>query len=289
MSFTVDTLLSRFPPITHGVPSNSTDIAVFDWFSHVGYIHNHLISVRTMVIMAILYAPIAFVLQAFMKDKKALNLSGPLFYWNLTLSIFSGYAGYHVLTGLLVPALVENGWAGAVCSKATYVKPQAWWVLIFNYTKLFEWIDTLFLILRKRKIGFLHWFHHAVTMLYCLHASHFSALGDGSGTFFCGMNLFIHFLMYGYWAVVTIPQLRWVRRFGVVLTVLQTAQMFIGVSVLITGYSVCSDAWDFNWHGTLFGFGMYAFYFVLFFKLMANKLAQFFGSKNNTDKKIKSK
>ena len=62
-------------------------------------------------------------------------------------------------------------------------------------TKMLEWIDTLFLVIRKRKVGFLHWFHHIITYTYCWYASLYSYSADATGIWFAGINLFIHYII----------------------------------------------------------------------------------------------
>jgi hypothetical protein len=39
-------------------------------------------------------------------------------------------------------------------------------ITIFCISKVPELIDTLFIVLRKQKLIFLHWFHHATVLIY---------------------------------------------------------------------------------------------------------------------------
>lgn len=142
-------------------------------------------------------------------------------------------------------------------------------MLLFNLTKPLEWIDTLFLLLKKRDLGFLHLFHHLTTMLYTLHATLFSFQADGSGIWFCGMNLAVHTFMYGYWAVL--PYFGFLRKFGVLITLLQFVQMVFGVAVGLYVTFACPRSWQMNWHGDVFSLLMYAVYFYLFLDLLLQK------------------
>ena len=122
-------------------------------------------------------------------------------------------------------------------------------------------------------MGFLHVFHHLVTMLYCLHATIYSVSADATGIFFCGVNLFVHTLMYGYYALVALG-LASLKGYGFILSILQTMQMVLGIVVILTANWSCPSSWNSNWHGQLFAFGMYAVYLYLFFDLTWKKLFQ---------------
>ena len=49
---------------------------------------------------------------------------------------------------------------------------------LFIFSKLPELFDTAFLVLQKKKVIFLHWFHHTTVLLYCWHAYH-NRIGPG--------------------------------------------------------------------------------------------------------------
>ncbi len=66
---------------------------------------------------------------------------------------------------------------------------------IFIYSKIPELLDTIFMVLRNKKVIFLHWFHHATVLLYCWHAFHTSI---ASGIWFASMNYCVHSIMYMY-------------------------------------------------------------------------------------------
>lgn len=60
----------------------------------------------------------------------------------------------------------------------------------FCLSKVFEFVDTIFLRLRKRPVILLHWYHHICTMAYCWHGTYGIEHGaDASGWFFAAMNL----------------------------------------------------------------------------------------------------
>jgi len=40
---------------------------------------------------------------------------------------------------------------------------------LFIISKVPETIDTLFIVLRRQQLIFLHWFHHASVLVYCFY------------------------------------------------------------------------------------------------------------------------
>ncbi|VDL66713.1 unnamed protein product [Nippostrongylus brasiliensis] len=51
--------------------------------------------------------------------------------------------------------------------------PASFWACMFAFSKIAELGDTVFLVLRKRPVIFLHWYHHAVVLVYCWHSGAF--------------------------------------------------------------------------------------------------------------------
>ena len=102
-------------------------------------------------------------------------------------------------------------------------------------------------------------------------------------------DLFVHFLMYSYYAATSLQMFSWLRRTGFLLTILQTLQMIVGLAVILTSLFSCQFAWQRNWHGLLFALGMYSVYFWLFFKLIFEKFRVAFANHQNQGKKKKNK
>lgn len=115
--------------------------------------------------------------------------------WNLGLSLFSFWGLYwtapHLHSFLTAP---EHGFRATVCYSAQWYghgycgKAMAF----FIFSKLFELFDTLWLILKKRPVIFLHSYHHITVLLYCWHSY---ASRISSGLWFGTMNYFVHSLM----------------------------------------------------------------------------------------------
>ena len=223
-----------------------------------------------------LFLPTIFKLRAIMRDRPAFELRGILFVWNMVASGLSGWGMYYVVPELY-RQVSEFGWTGYMCNVSYCWSREAIGIYMFVYqaTKCLEWIDTTLLALRKKPLAFLHLFHHIVTMVYCWHAAMYSAQADCSGIWYGGMNLVVHFIMYGYYGIMALnikPVNTFLRKISFFITIIQTTQMVVGVAVLITSVMHC-ETWEKNWHGTLFCAGMYGTYLYLFGKLTFAKFA----------------
>ncbi|CAJ0565004.1 unnamed protein product, partial [Mesorhabditis spiculigera] len=130
-----------------------------------------------------------------------------------------------------------------------------------------EFGDTLFIVLRKRPLIFLHYYHHAAVLVYAIHSG---SGHNATGRVFMMMNLFAHALMYTYFAVkakqVNVP--RWV---AMAVTTVQTIQMLAGVAVSIfVWWAMRARAWKCqqstaNLYLAFFLYATFAVLFVQFF------------------------
>lgn len=108
--------------------------------------------------------------------------------------------------------------------------PCGFWVMLFIFSKIPELIDTVFIVLRKKPLIFLHWYHHVTVLLFCW--SSYSTLA-GSGLYFVAMNYSVHALMYGYYCLQALNSCP--KSFPTILiTLSQIAQMFVGTGVCIS-------------------------------------------------------
>jgi hypothetical protein len=96
-------------------------------------------------------------------------------------------------------------------------------------SKIPELMDTVFIVLRKRPLIFLHWYHHVTVLLFCWSA--YSTMA-GSGLYFVAMNFSVHALMYGYYCLQALKLCpKWFPT--VWITLAQILQMFIGFLIFI--------------------------------------------------------
>ena len=225
--------------------------------------------------MSLAYLPSIYYLQDYMSTRNAIKLNKLLFLWNLIASLLSGYGAYYILP-LIINNVISNGIDHQICDITQYDGFPGLIMFIFNITKMLEWVDTIFLVLRKKKIIFLHWFHHLVTMLYCWYSSIYSCSVDATGTWFAGINLFVHFIMYGYYGLTSIG-IKLANSF--LITLLQFVQMIVGIFIIFKGYLVCN--WQNNIVGYVFAFFMYSTYLYLFFKILIEKINLQFFKKND--------
>ena len=66
------------------------------------------------------------------------------------------------MTENAVTQLMDKGLFFSVCDARSYT-PRVDFIMYLNYlTKFYELIDTLFLVLKKKKLEFLHVYHHSI-------------------------------------------------------------------------------------------------------------------------------
>uniref|UniRef100_A0A3Q3EPZ8 Elongation of very long chain fatty acids protein n=1 Tax=Labrus bergylta TaxID=56723 RepID=A0A3Q3EPZ8_9LABR len=102
----------------------------------------------------------------FMRERPKLNLRRPLVLWSLSLAIFSIIGALR--TGLYMVHVISNsGFRQSVCDSSFYSAPVTkFWAYAFVLSKAPELGDTVFIILRKQRLIFLHWYHHITVLLY---------------------------------------------------------------------------------------------------------------------------
>ncbi|TPX37478.1 very-long-chain 3-oxoacyl-CoA synthase [Synchytrium microbalum] len=98
--------------------------------------------------------------QEIMKGYEPFHLKKPIFLHNAIMSIASAIL-FMLILEPLIPMWFEHGLNYAVCDKQAYT-PRLELFYYFNFLfKLWEFIDTGFMVLRKRPLEFLHVYHHS--------------------------------------------------------------------------------------------------------------------------------
>ena len=170
--------------------------------------------------------------------------------------------------------------------------PAGFWTWLFILSKIPELLDLLFIVLRKRRLKVLHWYHQTSVLMFCWHAWTTQSF---YGIIFTAMNSTMHVFSYSFY-VFTLLGYR-PTAMAPVLNLVQILQMAIGmaVSVFVVVHmtllepqqffirAFSSEAVTFNFNesltfddsttckvnptNALAGFLMYASYFWLFLVL----------------------
>jgi hypothetical protein len=92
--------------------------------------------------------------------------------WNWLLAAFSAW-GVVCTWSAIATRAYAYGFETTCCGHWVYMGrgPVAWAMLLFIYSKLFELLDTAFLVAKKTDIIFLHWYHHITVLFYCWYAA----------------------------------------------------------------------------------------------------------------------
>jgi len=226
-----------------------------------------------------------------MKNMKAFDFKISLAVWNLMLATFSFWGMCRTVPHLYYE-IFYKGFQRSICET-----PAVDWgsgatglaVQMFILSKFPELFDTFFIVMRKKPLIFLHWYHHITVLLYCWHSYVTEA---SNGLYFITMNYSVHAVMYFYFflaAVKLVP--KWFPTW--LITAFQISQMAVGVLVVssalyyhFAGSSLnppvrCSNQFS----NLLAGAVMYASYLLLFLKFAVEK---FIFPSSNKIKKVHS-
>ena len=181
------------------------------------------------LLLSLGYVVVVFGIQWAMESRPEFDLRLPLAYWSLLLALFS-------LGGSLrtVPALAKLMWARGFHHVACEDTRQDWvidnpagvWTMLFILSKVPELIDTLFIVLRKRKLITLHWYHHITVMCFCWHSWATYCL---NGIVYSAFNLSVHAVMYFFYFLAALGYRP--SAFAMYITLIQIAQMVVGCVV----------------------------------------------------------
>ena len=214
------------------------------------------------LVYAFLYVVLIFIGQKYMKTREKFDLRKPLIAWNLILAIFSAIGTIRVWPEF-IHSVKNLGVEHSVCSRSFTHGVTGCWAWLFILSKLPELFDTLFIVLRKQQLIFLHWYHHATVLVYCwFSCKDFSA----SGRWFVVMNYTVHAFMYTYYAFralrFNIPKI-----VNIAITSGQISQMVFGIYVNLKAYGIKKEGrpCDVSDENITVSFIMYGSYFLLFF------------------------
>jgi len=198
--------------------------------------------------------------------------------WNL----FLAFASIVMLVGMVIPMvgrLLTAGPVAALCDRdgafgtedGSSVSAAMFWIALFVFSKYAELIDTVLLVLRRKPIIFLHWFHHWTVLATTWAYVHCRFV---PGIWFGVINACVHTLMYHFYyraacrVTLTYPKL---------ITTVQLVQMVAGMVITTiwtylnwTDSSACPSP-DHHLEIVLSTYAMYGSYLVLFAKFYVER------------------
>lgn len=220
-----------------------------------------LSSVRYPVTAITIYLVTIFGLQRAMRDRAPLRLKGITTAHNLLLSGLSALMG----TGTLIEVIRVArgaGFGGVICDRGGVAMNGRLgaWMYVFYLSKFYELFDTLILVLRKRPLNFLHYYHHSVVLpLFYV----YMRTGMVLQWILVVANSTVHVAMYYYYAMATLGRRVWWKKY---ITQAQIVQFIIDLTAtwpypfLYFSKTGCSG----NMRGWLFGQAVGASFFKLF-------------------------
>jgi hypothetical protein len=186
-------------------------------------------SQSSVVLLTIVYLVSIFWIQKAMKSRPAPSLKPAFAVHNILLSFFS-LVLLVLLLETLVPIFLERGFYFAICAPEMWHGAHGRRLELYYYInylfKFYELGDTYFMALSKKKLEFLHVYHHSATFWLCFS----QLLGNTSVQWFViTLNLLVHVLMYYYYARAALGVQVWWKKY---LTTLQIVQFLLDLFIV---------------------------------------------------------
>lgn len=190
-----------------------------------------LSTASSVVTALIVYLSVIFGLREYMKPLKPLKFQFLFRAHNVLLSL-----GSFILLVLMleevIPIVWKHGLFYGMCDNAAWTSRLEFYYMINYYIKYVELLDTVFLVLKKKPLAFLHVFHHSATALLC-----FTQLDGRTSVSWIpiSLNLSVHVAMYYYYYATAGGAKIWWKKY---LTTMQIIQFVIDlVAVYFSSYS----------------------------------------------------
>ncbi|KAL6435984.1 hypothetical protein ACFW04_005661 [Cataglyphis niger] len=169
-------------------------------------------SPQPTLIYTLLYLLIVWAGPKVMKKRKAFKLTWALVPYNLAMACLNAYI-------------------------AIQIAHAVWW---YYFSKLLEFCDTFFFILRKKdnQLSFLHVYHHST--MFSLWWIGIKWVPSGSTFLPAMVNSFIHVLMYSYYGLAalgpSVAKYLWWKKYLTILQLIQfTSALILGINGIRSG------------------------------------------------------
>ncbi|ESO84019.1 hypothetical protein LOTGIDRAFT_155331 [Lottia gigantea] len=213
------------------------------------------------LIFSLIYLILIFSLQRRMKHREEFKLRIPLTMWSTILALFSVAGAIRSLPEFIV-AVKEKGFQYSVCIPGYSGSVPGFWGSLFTISKVLEFGDTLFIVLRKKTLIFLHWYHHITVVInvYLMHGEHAAA-----GKWYYVMNYVVHSFMYSYYALKAM-QIYVPKQISLLITSMQLLQMIMGciINIMIFVYKSKGEFCQQSDMNLVLSSLMYVSYLILF-------------------------
>jgi len=126
----------------------------------------------------------------------------------------------------VVPMVINDGFFYSICNTQAWTPVLETCYIINYFFKYWELFDTVFLVVKKKPLQFLHVFHHTATAALC-----YTQLNGKTSVSWVPIvaNLTVHVLMYYYYLMTAAGYKIWWKRY---LTTLQITQFVIDLFVV---------------------------------------------------------
>ena len=233
------------------------------------------------IVLCVIYFVVIYGIQAWMKSRPKYSLRVPLTVWSTFLAIFA-IMGAVITTPEIFEQISNEGLHSSVCDIGSMFEGRVgFWMWLYIHSKGFEFGDTIFIVLRKQNLTFLHWYHHMITIIYSYHSYRYQM---ASVRYLIPANFIVHSFMYSYYALRATGLVKMPRVIKPTITSVQMLQMVIGIVVSV--YAIiqfglgndCAITHTSAWFSLI----VYGMFLILFLEL-------FYNSYIKVPEKVKSK
>ncbi|KAG5313955.1 ELOV4 protein, partial [Acromyrmex insinuator] len=196
-------------------------------------------SPKPTLIYTMLYLFIVWVGPKIMKKRKAFKLTWALVPYNLAMASLNAYIAIQlfVASTRLRYSYVCQPIRHITRPDELQIADAVWW---YYFSKLLEFCDTIFFILRKKdnQLSFLHVYHHST--MFSLWWIGIKWVPSGSTFLPAMVNSFIHVLMYSYYGLAalgpSVTKYLWWKKYLTILQLIQfTTALVLGINGIRSG------------------------------------------------------